>query len=118
MRGASNAFEEIDSFTDNAIQDWYNENSNAVLTDTGDCCSSQNGESIGHFTQVVTDRAVQIGCAIVTYTSGVFKQTQMTCNYAYGGSPAYKKGKTASGCTTGINPNFPALCSVKEPIKA
>ncbi len=75
--------------------------------------------TIGHFTQIVTDRATQIGCAIAKFTSGVFKSNLMACNYALTnmiGEKVYESGPSSAECSTGKNPVFSALCSEREPI--
>lgn len=41
----------------------------------------------------------------------------MACNYGVGnliGYPIYQEGPTASGCTSGINPEYTGLCSAEE----
>lgn len=48
----------------------------------------------------------------------------MACNYGVGnliGYPIYRidqEGSIASGCTSGINPEYPGLCSVDEVYEA
>lgn len=53
------------------------------------------------------------------YMDGPWKRSLFACNYARTNIinyPVYKKGRTASACKTGTNPNFKGLCSIKEPI--
>lgn len=104
------------------INGWYDEVKDAAQSDIDKFpMNSASGGVIGHFTQVVQDRAIQVGCAVVRYTDGDWKTSLMACNYAFTnlvGTPVYVSGTPASGCTTGVNPNFTALCSDKEPIKA
>lgn len=102
-----------------AIQSWYAESKFAVQSDIDDCCDSASGQIIGHFTQVVSDRAGHIGCAISSYTDGQRKVNLLACNYGFGnmdGFNVYTTGQTASGCTSGVNLAFKALCSVNEPL--
>lgn len=120
-RASTGAFEPVDSFAAKVINSWYDEVQGASQSDINKCCNSASGKVIGHFTQVVTQRAIQVGCAIASYTNGKWKTSLMACNYAFTnlvGSPVYENGKTASGCTKGTNKDFPALCSVDEPIMA
>jgi hypothetical protein len=119
--------DDLVTFISEGVEGWYSEKRNAVQADIDKCCDSISGKATGHFTQVVTDRSIQVGCAIVKYsetvlaTGKVWYTALMTCNYAFTnfvGAPVYVSGNTASGCITGTNPNFPALCSVDEPIIA
>ena len=118
-----NTFEELDTFIPNVINGWYSQVRHASQPDIDRCCASSSGNTIGHFTMVVTDRAIQVGCAVSRYTNvntNVWRAGLMACNYAFNnlvGSPVYVSGPAASGCTTGVNRDFPALCSVNEPIR-
>lgn len=100
-----------------SIQGWYSEVSGATASDI-DSYPASPPNTIGHFTQVVQDKATHVGCAAAYYkdTNG-FYATLLACNYAITnmlGSPVYIKGAKASKCTTGANPTFDALCSIKE----
>lgn len=120
LQATTGDFEPLRNVTDGVVNGWYSEVRNAVQSDIEKCCNSATGETIGHFTMVVTDRAIQVGCGVSTYTDGKWNSTLMACNYAFTnlvGSPVYVSGPTASGCTTGVNIDFPALCSVNEQIK-
>lgn len=121
-QSGTGGFEAVDSFIKNSIQNWYDEVSNAQQSDIDKCCTPASGKTIGHFTQVVTDRAIQVGCAISQYTKdGGWKTSLMACNYALinmVGEKVYMSGASASGCTKGTNSDFPALCSKDEPISA
>lgn len=120
-RSTTGDFEPAGNVTVNVINGWYSEVKDASQADIDKCCNSVSGKTIGHFTVVVTDRATQVGCALSTYTEGIWRTSLMACNYAFTnlvGAKVYKSGETASGCTTGVNSDYPALCSVNEPIKA
>lgn len=120
-RANSGAFEETENSLEKSIQGWYDEVNDAAQSDIDKCCNSKSGETVGHFTQVVTDRAIEIGCAVSLYTNDNWKTSLTACNYALTnmkGEKVYISGKTASGCSTGKNPNFPALCKDTEPISA
>ncbi|XP_055606865.1 antigen 5 like allergen Cul n 1-like [Uranotaenia lowii] len=100
------------------IGNWYNESANAnpTLIDSYQSTTAV----IGHFTQVVKDRADRVGCAISTWTVAPWNNLLLACNYALTnilGAPTYVKGTTASGCTTGKNAQFPGLCSPSEVVK-
>ena len=127
MSGASNAFQPVQDVITNTVNDWYGEVSGASQVDINTCCTAQSGQVIGHFTQVVTDRAIKVGCASSRFTikgegmSEGFRFTLFACNYAFTnliGSKVYVSGNAASGCTSGVNPSYPALCSVNENISA
>lgn len=120
LRARTGDFEAIDNYTANVVNMWYGEVKDATQADIDKCCNSASGKTIGHFTMVVTDRAIQVGCAVARYTSGSWKTSLMACNYAFTnlvGAEVYVSGSAASACTTGVNNDFPALCSVSEPIK-
>lgn len=121
LRSSGGDFEPVETVIENIIKGWYDEVKNASPSDISKCCGSASGKTIGHFTMVVTDRAIQVGCAVVTYTDGKWKTSLMACNYAFtnlSGSKVYEIGETASDCTGGVNEDYPGLCSVDEPIKA
>lgn len=80
-----------------------------------------NFREIGHFTQIVADDAYQVGCAAVQYDSYedgyTWTNTYYVCDYSRTNiedSPVYVTGKAASGCKSGTNPQYSALCSVNE----
>lgn len=121
MRGASDDFLSVQDVITATVNAWYGEVFDANQVDINTCCKAQSGKVIGHFTQVVTDRAIKVGCAVSRFTRNSLKYSLLACNYAFTnlrGSPVYVSGNSASGCRTGINPSFPALCSVNENISA
>ena len=121
LRATTGDFEAIDSCAQNIVNSWYNEVKDASPSDINKCCSSASGKTIGHFTMLVTDRAVQVGCAAAQYTNGQWKTCLLACNYAFTnlvGSPVYVSGPAASKCTKGSNNDYPGLCKVDEPIEA
>lgn len=66
---------------------------------------------------MVTDRTTKIGCAMSYQLVYKWHTFLFTCNYASNnliGEPVYKNGTTASGCKTGVNPSYSALCSNNE----
>lgn len=61
--------------------------------------------------------AAAIGCAASRYTDAKGKQSVLVCNYGFGNLEnkyVYEAGEPGSKCTTGTNPDYPALCSVNE----
>lgn len=77
--------------------------------------------TIGHFTQMVSDRTTKIGCGIVIYPKKVsgftFKVVLFACNYSITsifGQPVYRKGPAATDCRSGSHPFYESLCSVEE----
>lgn len=77
--------------------------------------------TIGHFTQMMSDRTTKIGCGIVIYPKKVsgftFKVVLFACNYSITnifGQPVYRKGPAAANCLNGPNPFYESLCSVEE----
>lgn len=80
-----------------------------------------NPRTIGHFTIVANDRNMAIGCAVSNYVNkDGFNTFLVACNYAttnFEGAPVYSAcSEAASECTTGTNPDYPALCSEDEDI--
>lgn len=60
-----------------------------------------------------------MGCSIAKFSTNGDDNLKvlLACNYAVSNIknwPIYEAGETASACQTGINPDFPALCSVEE----
>lgn len=84
--------------------------------------TSIRSHQIGHFTQVVRDKAHAIGCASSKYLKEFenkeWNATLLVCNYSHNnpliGDKVYVAGPTASACRTGTNPNYPGLCSELE----
>ncbi|KAI8120339.1 Venom allergen 3 [Lucilia cuprina] len=96
------------------IQSWYAEHKKCSMSEIRNL---QNIAKSGHFTAMVQEKNMAVGCAILRQTSNGQTMQLMACNYAYTnilGSAVYRDGSTASKCTTGRNPNFKSLCSFKE----
>jgi hypothetical protein len=110
--GNSANFDAVDDAITTIVKNWFNEVKDATQSLIDNCCSS-NGKTTGHFTQLVTDEATQIGCAITQYTENGFKFNLIACNYSrtnIEGTKVYQTGEAASACIKGKNPNFTALC--------
>lgn len=79
---------------------------------------NNNGKAIGHFVTMVRDSSDRIGCAMSQFVyQGIYKANYLICNYAMAFNfffPIYDHGAIASKCQTGLNPQYPALCSENE----
>lgn len=78
-------------------------------------------QTIGHFTTMVQDKGDKIGCAAVFYEKS---KSFVVCNYAFNNvrgfkvySRAFDSSRVASGCVSGQNPKYPALCSENEVVE-
>lgn len=70
---------------------------------------------IGHFTQMVNDRACKLGCAMSLWTNGKRNHFYVVCNYSFGNlskSSAYQVKGTK--CQMGKDHVYGNLCSRKE----
>uniref|UniRef100_A0A182KFN0 Venom allergen-1 n=1 Tax=Anopheles christyi TaxID=43041 RepID=A0A182KFN0_9DIPT len=71
---------------------------------------------IGHFTQMVSDRAWKVGCAAQHWTENrLYNVFYLVCNYSFTnmvGEPVYVQGPRASRCTTGEDKLYPGLFSL------
>lgn len=112
--GATNHNSDANKDLSNAVNAWYNEYKYANQADINNCCGGDKFMKIGHFTQVVRDSVVAIGCAASRYTDpNGWKVTLVACNYSYGnmvGTPVYVSGSTASKCPNGRDSIFGNLC--------
>ncbi|XP_058452432.1 venom allergen 3 homolog [Malaya genurostris] len=100
---------------------WYSEVTYANKDIIGSYPSNYQGPAIGHFTQIVSDRATQIGCSLVSYIKSPWINKYFVCNYAITnivGQPVYQAGKKCSKCTTGCNSKYDGLCSPSEVINS
>jgi len=128
--GLNGNYPEYESVQDSVrgyVTSFYNEVNDIAELDINKCCgTAKPGKpGIAHFTQLVQDKAISVGCAFVGYTDATikpptaFKIVLGACNYAFGNlvdEQIYEAGPVASGCTTGTNPKYSALCSVDEPV--
>ncbi|EDS33916.1 venom allergen [Culex quinquefasciatus] len=75
------------------------------------------GPQIGHFTQIISDRTVKIGCGMVTYQTyngELWTHDYFVCNYSFTNiinQPSYVKGHAGSQCSTGVSSAYPGLCN-------
>lgn len=84
------------------------------------CFSIFSKDQIGHFTQLVWANATTVGCGATRYFYNEFGRFYFACDYAVGNTitaPVYlTSSKAGSGCTTGTDKKYPALCSEREPL--
>lgn len=102
---------------ENSINFWYEEVIDANQSDLD--AFQSNEKKIGHFTQIVNDLSNEVGCGAVQFTENGWKTSLFVCNYArtnLENRPIYTSGDVASGCISGINENFKALCSLSEDV--
>ncbi|XP_013105494.2 antigen 5 like allergen Cul n 1 [Stomoxys calcitrans] len=110
----------MDKLFQQSVDMWYNE----VQYSNRDYIKSykRNKEhAIGHFTVMMYQNNVRMGCAAAKYGDENPKNKQyflLACNYAntnWVGWPIYNScSEPATACTTGTNPDYPNLCSLEE----
>ncbi|XP_037818677.1 antigen 5 like allergen Cul n 1-like [Lucilia sericata] len=108
------------SMLQQAVNMWYGEVADSKMEYINSYPNNYNGPTIGHFTVMVADRNIRVGCAASTYsvTDQPYKAYLVACNYATTNMinfPIYTScDKAASSCTTGVNEDYPNLCSSSE----
>lgn len=110
-------FEDIQTAIESCIKKWYKERLQTTQEDLNTCCNSNFGQVIGHYTAMVNERQKQVGCGVTKFSKKGYHTFLIACNYAFANMiklPVYTAGEVASGCTTGVNPDHNALCSVDE----
>ncbi|KAG5683171.1 hypothetical protein PVAND_012468 [Polypedilum vanderplanki] len=116
-RANSLNFEGLSTFLPNVIYAWYNEIKDAQPSNIETCCGGANFTKIGHFLQVVQDKAGFVGCAASRYTnpnSPASKTVLLACNYSFANilnQKVYQTGPSASACPNGKNAKYPGLCN-------
>ena len=99
--------------------DWYSEHKDASQENINTYGPPQSNKVISHFTQIIQGKNVAIGCGIARFTKGGMKTELIGCNYAVSNllnKKVYKAGPPASECNSGVNDQYPGLCSEKERI--
>jgi len=125
--GKTDRFVQIPEAITEYMREFYAEKDDVASIDVNVCCgeSVSPKKNIFHFTQMVNDKAIAVGCAFAAYHDSVIKPPDVykmvlgACNYAFFnmvGQPIYTSGPVASQCTTGTNPKYPGLCAVGEPV--
>lgn len=117
--GFMGSTKDVDMLT-KAVNMWYDEVKDSRMEYINKYPKSYSGPAIGHFTVMVADRNIRVGCAAATYPEPgqPYNAYLVACNYATTNMmdhPIYAScPKATTGCTTGPNKNFPNLCSPNE----
>ncbi|XP_058974987.1 antigen 5 like allergen Cul n 1-like [Musca domestica] len=106
----------------NSFALWYNEVKDVKMDFINSFPRGYKGPEIGHFTVMVADRNIRVGCAAASYVDiridGGRQIFLLACNYATTNIlelPIYANCSTAAtSCSSGTNPQYPNLCSVSE----
>ncbi|XP_030379855.1 venom allergen 3 homolog [Scaptodrosophila lebanonensis] len=113
-------FPKVDNLLRTGFQNWVSEESKTEKDQLKSYPRYNSGPAIGHFTVIANERNVAVGCALAKYRKGSWTTFLMTCNYAVTNMvdyPVYSDcKKPATKCKTGTNPNYSALCSVREKV--
>ncbi|XP_070497945.1 antigen 5 like allergen Cul n 1-like [Chironomus tepperi] len=113
MHGTTGEFGPIENQLRGAVDLWYREYTSTTVADIRNCCGGERISAIGHFLQMVQDRAIRIGCAAARFTTVQWATTLVTCNYSFGNvlnQAVYQIGNPGSACRT-RDSTFPNLCS-------
>lgn len=114
---------DIDTVTEAGILNWFSENVQTNQQDIDYFPVKETNGTIGHFTAMSRDSSISVGCAASTYskraaTGKLWYYFLFACNYCttnFVGSPVYETDEApASGCDTGLNAQYSALCSLNE----
>ncbi|XP_014100984.2 venom allergen-1 [Bactrocera oleae] len=103
-----------------SVHMWSGEIENTKMEHINKYPNNYQGPAIGHFTVMVADRNIRVGCAASTYMDPDESQYAFlfACNYAKTnliGFPMYKScSSAASLCKTGRNRRYRNLCSPSE----
>ncbi|XP_017474137.1 PREDICTED: venom allergen 5-like [Rhagoletis zephyria] len=95
---------------------WYDEIKDVRMSDINHLSSGIS--KIGHFTVMVVDRNIRVGCAASSFQDRGMINYLFACNYAETNmlnQPVYDScNDPASKCKTGKNPAYENLCSISE----
>ncbi|XP_061388582.1 antigen 5 like allergen Cul n 1-like [Musca vetustissima] len=103
-----------------AVNAWYAEYKNTKWAQIQSYPPNYKGPAIGHFTAMMGERNIAVGCAASTYsTKGVkYKTFLVACNYAttnMNDKPIYRDcARPAVQCKVGVNSKYKNLCAPKE----
>ncbi|XP_034480081.1 antigen 5 like allergen Cul n 1-like [Drosophila innubila] len=118
-QGYSGNLPSMNTIIEKNVAMWYNEvaNSHSGIIEDG-YPSGYSGPTIGHFTVMMYEKNIRVGCASSRYTKDGWNSVLTACNYAYTnmiGSRIYSScSRAAQGCTTGTDGQFRNLCSIRE----
>ncbi|XP_073831638.1 venom allergen-1-like [Musca autumnalis] len=112
----------VTSLFRNSFTMWYDEVQHVKMDFIDAFPRGYKGPEIGHFTVMMADRNIRVGCAASSYLDtrieGGRQIFLIACNYATTNMlelPIYAKcSSPATSCTSGRNPQFPNLCSASE----
>lgn len=100
------------------INAWYNEYINATQADIDVCCGGTKFGAIGHFTAMMQDQNIAVGCGAARYTDvNGQKITYVACNYAWTNlfnTKVYVSGSPASQCSQ-TDTTYTSLCVYTPP---
>ncbi|XP_039958570.1 antigen 5 like allergen Cul n 1 [Bactrocera tryoni] len=115
--GKENAFSNKEIIQD-AIQSWFEEYIGGSMTYMNNYPDDFDiYKEFSHFALMVTEASNYVGCAASRYKEEQYNTVLLTCNYASAAlqnRPIYVEGPAASGCKSGKNDTYPALCSIAE----
>lgn len=110
--------EPLDKLINRMVKNWYDKSKATDQSAIEKCCGGAE-----HFTQMVQDKSIQVGCAISRYNISdgrrYWKNALLCCNYSspnWSRKKVYKTGNPTSRCPSGSNPRYPALCNEKDSI--
>ncbi|XP_034490891.1 antigen 5 like allergen Cul n 1 isoform X2 [Drosophila innubila] len=113
---------EVRDILEEAIADWESEGRFVDAKILAAYPENYNGPVIGHFTMLAQELNVAVGCAASNFqTDNGYNTYLVACNYGRStipNTPVYRGCKKAAiECESGTNPDYPALCSLKEKVK-
>ncbi|XP_065362988.1 antigen 5 like allergen Cul n 1-like [Calliphora vicina] len=103
-----------------SVEMWFSEVKDSQQSYIDSYPNGYSGPAIGHFTVMMADRNIRVGCAASTYSPAgqPYKAYLVACNYATTNMinfPIYAScNQAGTSCTTGTNPKYPNLCSASE----
>ncbi|XP_002010473.4 antigen 5 like allergen Cul n 1 [Drosophila mojavensis] len=103
-----------------AVEEWAKEGKDVKAAHLAKYPNNYNGPTIGHLTMVAHERSIAVGCAVANFLKDEFNTFLVACNYAttnFIGWPVYTTcKKVGEKCKSGMNPNYPSLCSINEDV--
>ncbi|XP_034118547.1 antigen 5 like allergen Cul n 1 [Drosophila sulfurigaster albostrigata] len=112
---------DLNGILEMAVKDWAEEGDFVDEEILAEYPDNYEGPTIGHFTMVAQELNVAVGCAVSNYVNERgFNTFLVACNYAttnFITLPVYRACSSAGEeCTSGPNPEYPALCSSDEDV--
>ncbi|XP_055611885.1 antigen 5 like allergen Cul n 1-like isoform X2 [Uranotaenia lowii] len=103
----------LEQMMESSIDLWFSERKQAEPDDIRNLTPSK-AQSIGHFTQLISDRVESLGCNLVRYRVADWDEFHFVCYYStenVEGAPVYEMGPTGEKCLSELSPDFVGLCS-------